>query len=139
MGSFGPRETDGVRLIEARMASTGDGNASASSPAIQREDDVSESEKARRFPGAASPHGSGPAEGSGATDEARRTLDRVARESDTLGASSLRRMGNHFSGRDALVAEVAERGFDQLAQRLAWALRRSERFSRCRFHYCVPH
>jgi hypothetical protein len=84
------------------MASTGDGNASASSPAIQREDDVSESEKARRFPGAASPHGSGPAEGSGATDEARRTLDRVARESDTLGASSLRRMGNHFSGRDAI-------------------------------------
>jgi AcrR family transcriptional regulator len=40
----------------------------------------------------------------------------------------------HFSGRDALVAEVAERGFDQLAQRLAWALRRPgtpiERFTR---------
>jgi AcrR family transcriptional regulator len=40
----------------------------------------------------------------------------------------------HFSGRDALVAEVAERGFDQLAERLAWALRGPgtpiERFTR---------
>jgi AcrR family transcriptional regulator len=40
----------------------------------------------------------------------------------------------HFSGRDALVAEVAERGFDQLAERLAWALRSRgtplERFTR---------
>ena len=40
----------------------------------------------------------------------------------------------HFSGRDALVAEVAGRGFDELAQRLAWALRGSgtplERFTR---------
>ncbi|HEX2555624.1 MAG TPA: TetR/AcrR family transcriptional regulator [Microvirga sp.] len=40
----------------------------------------------------------------------------------------------HFSGRDALVAEVAERGFDELARRLAWALRGSgtplERFTR---------
>jgi AcrR family transcriptional regulator len=40
----------------------------------------------------------------------------------------------HFSGRDALVAEVAERGFDQLAERLAWALRGRgtplERFTR---------
>lgn len=40
----------------------------------------------------------------------------------------------HFSGRDALVAEVAERGFDELARRLAWALRGPgtplERFTR---------
>ncbi len=40
----------------------------------------------------------------------------------------------HFSGRDALVAEVAERGFDELARRLAWALRGQgtplERFTR---------
>lgn len=40
----------------------------------------------------------------------------------------------HFSGRDALVAEVAERGFDELTRRLAWALRGSgtplERFTR---------
>jgi AcrR family transcriptional regulator len=40
----------------------------------------------------------------------------------------------HFSGRDALVAEVAGRGFDQLAERLAWALRGRgtplERFTR---------
>jgi AcrR family transcriptional regulator len=40
----------------------------------------------------------------------------------------------HFSGRDALLAEVAERGFDELARRLAWALRGSgtplERFTR---------
>ena len=34
-------------------------------------------------------------------DEARRTLDRVARDSETLGASSLRRMGDHFGARDA--------------------------------------
>jgi hypothetical protein len=34
-------------------------------------------------------------------DEARRTLDRVARESETLGASSLRRMSDHFGARDA--------------------------------------
>jgi AcrR family transcriptional regulator len=40
----------------------------------------------------------------------------------------------HFRGRDDLVAEVAERGFDQLAERLAWALRGAgtpiERFTR---------
>src|SRR5215211_6650359 len=40
----------------------------------------------------------------------------------------------HFRGRDALVAEVALRGFDHLAQRLAWALRGQgtpvERFTR---------
>ncbi|HVL74258.1 MAG TPA: TetR/AcrR family transcriptional regulator [Beijerinckiaceae bacterium] len=40
----------------------------------------------------------------------------------------------HFSGRDALVAEVAERGFDHLAERLARALRGPgtpvERFTR---------
>jgi AcrR family transcriptional regulator len=40
----------------------------------------------------------------------------------------------HFSGREALVAEVADRGFDQLAARLARALRGSgtpiERYTR---------
>ena len=34
-------------------------------------------------------------------DEARRALDRVARDSETLGASSLRRMSDHFGARDA--------------------------------------
>jgi hypothetical protein len=42
-------------------------------------------------------------------DEAREALERVARESETLGASSLaragRRLGDHFSGRDAVGAE----------------------------------
>ena len=34
-------------------------------------------------------------------DEARRALDRVNRESETFGASSLRRMSDHFAARDA--------------------------------------
>ena len=34
-------------------------------------------------------------------DEARRALDRVNRDTETFGASSLRRMSDHFAGRDA--------------------------------------
>ena len=34
-------------------------------------------------------------------EEARRALDRVNRESETFGASSLRRMSDHFAARDA--------------------------------------
>ena len=34
-------------------------------------------------------------------DEVRRTLDRVNRDSETFGASSLRRMSDHFAARDA--------------------------------------
>ena len=37
-------------------------------------------------------------------DDTRRALKRVARESDTFGASSLRRMSDHFGGRDAIGA-----------------------------------
>jgi hypothetical protein len=35
-------------------------------------------------------------------DEARRALDRVARDSETFGSSSLRRMSDHFGARDAI-------------------------------------
>ncbi len=38
------------------------------------------------------------------SEEARRALDRVARDSETLGASSLRRMSGHFAARDAIGA-----------------------------------
>jgi hypothetical protein len=37
-------------------------------------------------------------------EDARRALDRVARDSETLGASSLRRMSGHFAARDAVGA-----------------------------------
>ena len=37
-------------------------------------------------------------------EEARRTLERVARDSETVGASSLRRMSGHFAARDAVGA-----------------------------------
>ena len=38
------------------------------------------------------------------SEEARRALDRVGRDSETLGASSLRRMSGHFAARDAVGA-----------------------------------
>ncbi len=48
-------------------------------------------------------------------DESRETLERVARESETLGTSSLarigRRVGSHFGGRDA-VGEAEGGGTD---------------------------
>jgi len=34
-------------------------------------------------------------------EDEHRTLDRVARDSETLGSSSLRRMSSHFGARDA--------------------------------------
>ena len=37
-------------------------------------------------------------------DDTDRALDRVRRDSDTFGASSLRRMGDHFGARDAFGA-----------------------------------
>jgi ferric-dicitrate binding protein FerR (iron transport regulator) len=44
--------------------------------------------------------------------EAKAALERVARDSETIGASSLarmgRRVGDHFAGRDAMDAEVAD-------------------------------
>jgi hypothetical protein len=38
------------------------------------------------------------------SEESRRALDRVARDSETVGASSLRRMSGHFAARDAVGA-----------------------------------
>lgn len=47
--------------------------------------------------------------------EARAVLDRVARESETVGSSALsrhaRRLGDHFSGRDA-IGEAPDGGTD---------------------------
>ena len=44
--------------------------------------------------------------------EAKAALERVARDSETIGASSLarmgRRVGDHFAGRDAIDAEGAD-------------------------------
>ena len=45
-------------------------------------------------------------------NEAKAALERVARDSETIGASSLarmgRRVGDHFAGRDAMGAEGAD-------------------------------
>jgi hypothetical protein len=45
-------------------------------------------------------------------EEAKAALERVARDSETIGASSLarmgRRVGDHFAGRDAMDAEGAD-------------------------------
>ena len=55
-------------------------------------------------------------------DEARRTLDRVDRESETFGASSLRRMSDHFAARDTAGTEGETDPIELWGRRIGRAL-----------------
>jgi ferric-dicitrate binding protein FerR (iron transport regulator) len=55
-------------------------------------------------------------------DDARRALERAARESDTFAASSLRRMSDHFGGRDAVGAGGETDAIELWGRRIGRAL-----------------